>query len=287
MNPFDWTGPPFLAFYTALAIAVLSTVVMSRRAAESGPAPAISLSDPYLLAFLRGGPIETIWTALVALFDRGLLLPDGAAWQLARPDAAGFAGAPVERAVLAQCETSRETKAILESSGAVGACNQYQAALERAGALPAGDIVRARIVRLFIAVGLLTAIAATKIFIGLNRGRPVLFLILLWAASVGVLFLITQPRRTHIGDQLLRDAQELFRDLPRRLRTYKAGGASPDPVFAAAVFGLDVLPGDEFPQADVMRRIQRDKSSGGSNGGSGCGSSCGGGCGGGCGGCGG
>ena len=120
MNPFDWTGPPFLAFYTALAIAVMAIVVMRRRAAESGPASAIGLSDPYLLAFLRGERSETIWTALVALFDRGLLLPEGAGWRLARPDAAGFANAPVERAVLAECKTSRRDEGYSREHGRCG-----------------------------------------------------------------------------------------------------------------------------------------------------------------------
>ena len=209
MNPFDWTGPLFLAFYTALAIGVIATVVMSRKAAESGPAPAIGLTDPYMLAFLRGGHIETIWTAMVALFDRGLLEPKGAKWRLARRDAARFANVPVEHAVLEECKTSKETKQILESSRAAGACQEYQAVLERAGALPAGDMTSARSVRLFIAVGLLTAVAVTKIFIGLTRGRPVLFLFLLWVGTVYAVFLLARPRRTCIGDQLLRDLLRL------------------------------------------------------------------------------
>jgi hypothetical protein len=60
VNPFDLRGPEFLLFYTALSALVIIAVVMLRRKAESGPIPRIDLSDPLLIAFLRGGHSEAM-----------------------------------------------------------------------------------------------------------------------------------------------------------------------------------------------------------------------------------
>ena len=59
MNPFDLPGPQFLLFYIIFAGLVISGLVFWRRRAESSAsAPRIDLSDPYLIAYLRGGEKE-------------------------------------------------------------------------------------------------------------------------------------------------------------------------------------------------------------------------------------
>jgi uncharacterized membrane protein YgcG len=59
MNPFDLPGPLFLLVYTIFAGLVISGVVFARRRAELSPStPRIDLSDPYLIAYLRGGEKE-------------------------------------------------------------------------------------------------------------------------------------------------------------------------------------------------------------------------------------
>lgn len=64
MNPFYLPGPQFLLFYTVFAAIVLGGLVFWRRRAELSPAPArIDLSDPYLIAYLRGGEKEVLRVA--------------------------------------------------------------------------------------------------------------------------------------------------------------------------------------------------------------------------------
>jgi hypothetical protein len=46
---------------------------MLRRAGESAEPPAVNLSDPYLIAYLRGGKNEVLRIATVTLIDRGYL----------------------------------------------------------------------------------------------------------------------------------------------------------------------------------------------------------------------
>ena len=59
MNPFDLPGPQFLLFYIIFAGLVILGLVLWRRRAESSPStPRIDLSDPYLIAYLRGGEKE-------------------------------------------------------------------------------------------------------------------------------------------------------------------------------------------------------------------------------------
>jgi hypothetical protein len=59
VNPFYLSGPQFLLFYIVFAGVVIAGVVFWRRRAElSASTPRIDLSDPYLIAYLRGGEKE-------------------------------------------------------------------------------------------------------------------------------------------------------------------------------------------------------------------------------------
>ena len=73
MNPFDLYGPQFLAFYAALTVATMIVVVVLRRRRELARWSSVELTDPYLIAYLRGGKNEVIRTAIISLVDRGLL----------------------------------------------------------------------------------------------------------------------------------------------------------------------------------------------------------------------
>ena len=55
MFPYNLNGPEFLLFYLILSIVVIGTMIYLQRNSESGGAPKADLSDPYLIAYLRGG----------------------------------------------------------------------------------------------------------------------------------------------------------------------------------------------------------------------------------------
>ena len=73
INPLELTGPNFLIFYTLLGTLVLALMYLLRRLSESGAVPRVDYSDPYLIAYLRGGELETMRVAAVSLIDRGFL----------------------------------------------------------------------------------------------------------------------------------------------------------------------------------------------------------------------
>ena len=77
MNPFDLSGPSFLAFYIGVAIIVVVVAKLAIDAAEGGAPPALPLGDPYQIAWLRGGTPEAARIAALALTDRGLLAVHG------------------------------------------------------------------------------------------------------------------------------------------------------------------------------------------------------------------
>jgi hypothetical protein len=55
VNPFDLSGPDFLVFYLFLAGIVIAGVFGARCLREGGDVPRIDSSDPYMIAYLRGG----------------------------------------------------------------------------------------------------------------------------------------------------------------------------------------------------------------------------------------
>jgi hypothetical protein len=73
MNPFELPGPQFLAFYAMLGAAVLFAVYVLKQGAEGGAPVRLPSTDPYLIAYLRGGAYETVRLGVVVLVDRQLL----------------------------------------------------------------------------------------------------------------------------------------------------------------------------------------------------------------------
>src|ERR1700730_13789622 len=102
MKPFDLSGPAFLVFYICLALMVIIALKLAIDEAEGGAPRPLPLSDPYQIAWLRGGTPEATRVAVLSLTDRGLLTLTGTmiAADAARPV---FGLPPIERAILASC----------------------------------------------------------------------------------------------------------------------------------------------------------------------------------------
>ena len=286
MNPFDLSGPAFLVFYTCVALIVIIALKLVIDEAEGGAPRALPLSDPYHIAWLRGGTPEAARIAVLSLTDRGLLAVSGD--NLVNLSAApSVVREPIERAILARCaQSGTPATAVLSEPAVERACTSYRARLERLQLMP-DAAMRAQRHRWFaIAAALLLGIALGKIIIAFGRGRyNVEFLIILTAIALGVVWFLVRRRRTRLGNRMLKDLQRLFRALRQRAATIRPGAMTSDAMLLAAVFGISALPAMGF--ADFLRVYKKAASSGG-----GCGSSCGSGCGGGgggggCGGCGG
>src|SRR5271165_423321 len=284
MNPFDLSGPSFLAFYIGVAVVVVIVAKLAIDEAERGAPRALPLSDPYQIAWLRGGTPEAARIAVLALADRGFLGVSGNNLvNLSR--AQSFVREPIESAILARCaQSGTAATAILDDPAVERACAPYQVRLERLQLMP-DAAMRAQRYRWFaIAAAILLGVALSKVAIAFGRGRHnVEFLVILTAIGLWMVWRLVRRRRTHLGNRMLKDLRRLFSALRQRAATIRPGAMTSDAMLLAAVFGLSALPATGF--ADFLRVYKKAASSGGGCGSS-CGSGCGGGGGGGCGGCG-
>lgn len=290
MNPFDFTGPAFLVFYIVLSILVIGGVVFLRRWFESPQTPRIDLSDPLLIAFLRGGHSEAMRVAAVSLIDRGLLDCSDTRLQTAARARTESVRRPIEKALLEKFSSGDEAASMFSDWKLKSTCDEYEQKLKKVGLLPDDSVTLVRIVVFSSALLILAGVGISKLMLALERGRPnVCFLLVLVVVAIVVAAKQSFPRLTESGKAMLQDVKHLFSDLKDRAYQLKPGGATIEPMMLAAVFGVGALSGDGFGYTKKLFPRTKEASAASSCGGgcgSSCGSSCGGGCGGGCGGCG-
>lgn len=286
MNPLDLPGPQFLLFYAVLATVTVLAAALTTRVAESGAPPRVNLSDPYSIAFLRGGKHEALRIATVSLIDRGLLTVQGDKLVTAPGVAPDLAERAIERALLEKFTVPASATAIVNDRRLEHACADYEHSLSRLGLLPSPDDREARRRRFLMALLVLVGVASLKIIMALVRGHShVGFLIIMAGIAVVLAYKVTYRWRTRRGNAFLADVRTLFAGLKDRRARIVPGGATSEATLLAAVYGLDMLPADAFSYVKTLYP-KAVSSSCGSSCGTACGSSCGGGDGGGCGGCG-
>ena len=298
MNPFDLPGPEFLFFYIGFSALAIIALVLTRKAAESSAAPKLDLSDPYLIAYLRGSDPETLRVAAVSLIDRGLLVATGTQLKTADNASPEAVRKPIEKELLRKFKRADEASSIFDDSRLKATCKPYEQTLKNAGLLANESIERARWSRLLIAGGIVAGVGIVKILVAFSRGRMnVGFLIVLIAVAIFLAVKVSFPRLTESGKAMIADLQNLYSGLKDRALFLKPGGATIEPMMLAAIFGVGALESTDFAFTRVLfpraNAAAQSGSSSASSCGSSCGSSCsssscgGGGCGGGCGGCGG
>lgn len=299
-NPLLWPGPTFLAAYMMLAVLVVlgfRVWLKERMARRADPAlEGTLLSDPYALAYLRGGAQEVVRVAAFMLLDRELLKVDAQRKVVAAPFADTSGLREIERQVLARFQTPTSIFTFLaQQAWAEDVCKDYREGLVRAGLLNGPDpTVRAVYWVLVVAM---VGLAIVKVAHALAEGRSnVLFL-----SGAAILFWVflrpLRRRMTPRGTQALQEQQVLMAGLrrgsPKRMRRNKD-----DVVWVASVFGLAGLTVAAFPALAYMGYTSVPAGAGGagaSSGGSTSSTGCGGGSadsgsssgGSGCGGCGG
>lgn len=295
MNPFEFRGPEFLFFYVVLSAIVLILTSLLRKMLDGGESPALQspqslVSDPYLIAHLRGGPAETLRVAAMSLIDRGLLTVDSSSMLKTAPNVMPeHARRMIERAILGLYKTGGKPS---DLSALEYATDEFEERLKSLRLLPDGALRSKRWLLFLLMVSVLDGVAAMKIMIGLWRGRPVGFLVILALLNLVLLWKIAQPRLTAQGASFLSSVRRLFAGLKDRAASIRSGGATADLALLAAVFGMTDVPEAVFPYKTALVPPPSSSSNWSST--SSCGSSCGssscgggGGCGGGgCGGCG-
>lgn len=291
MNPFTWPGERFIVAYLILAVMVLAACYLVWRRSGQGAKPAKVndlTADPYRIAYLRNGWLETARVAVVNLVDRGILGFDGTNLHAVRSEAIESLRRPLDRVIVKICRNPTTLVSVIANDAVRKAAEEYAEGLGAQGLVSDGPEFDLRKKIGWAAVGLLAGVAIGKILYATYKGYGNLGF-LVFAAIVATVwaFRIARRRQTYVGKQMLDSVRTLMGRLRDNADRIKPGGATNEALLLAATFGIYALPAAVFPIVHDM--FPPPKSSGSSDsdssdGGSSCSSSCGGG--GGCGGCG-
>lgn len=168
-----------------------------RNAAESGEAIRANLSDPYSIAFLRGGKNEMLRIATISLIDRRILKVAGSNVSTVAINAANGVRSPLEQQVLVYFAAPKTAPSIFSTRTFDAIAGQYERDLAQIGALPDASIKSARMGRLALALLLLWSIAFVKIAVAMARGRSnIQFLIILAVVFAVLAYKAANPRTT-------------------------------------------------------------------------------------------
>lgn len=289
----------FLWAYLLSCAGVIGTLYLLRAIAEPvGDLPKLDTSDPYRLAYLRGGANEALRVAAALLIEQGRLLnfrdeqDNAMKLATASPDGDPIpVKSPVEQAVLDFFVEPRRADEMFKSDGLkLRVDDFYKPALIAQGLLPSEAQQARRKGRTAFALLFILAVGVAKIVVAVLGGRyNIGFTILIMLAAAGWAASFAGAYRTRLGDRVLQSLTALFDGLRANAADLKARGATSQIALVAGVYGVAALPADVFPE---VRETFRAGVSTGSSCGSACGSSCSGGgdggsCGSGCGGCGG
>ena len=293
LGPLDYRGSEFLAFFWQLAVAVFVAALILRwhlRAPGRQLGEEIPALDPYGVALLNGGRTMAMHAVLAQLYHHGVVEVDIATGDF-KPKREPAANAPeIEKATYSRIAGLGSAKSSNVESFATPALTMIEDELRRLGLLLTPEQSSHARWQPFLLLLALLAFGGLKIGIGVERDKPVAFLVtsclLLLVIAFAVFF--RRPNRTRKGDAhlaSLRVKHSKLRHVPARTEA-SLGSAVP---LAVGLFGYGVLADTDMAS---LNNIFRPPNRGG-DGGSGCGSDGGGGSGGsdggggGCGGCGG
>lgn len=280
-NPLNFTGTHFLSFYFTLSsLTVLLALLIRGQLRLPGSRiqnQHVSL-DAYETAYLAKGKDHTVDTVIASLVQNGCVTVEPARQILKLQEPRKRFSNPLEQAVANAIGSYEHIETIRSANNYQ--INVLRDRLRQLGLLVSPDqSLKAQMVPAVVMACLL-ALGIAKIVVGISRGKPVGFLVMmcLVVSVIGLCFLLVPVHRSRYGDQVLQDIRS-------RIATAAVSHVDAQLPLAFALLGVAVLPNDLF--ADLKQVLAPGSSGGyggGGDGSSGCG---GGGCGGcGCGGCG-
>lgn len=299
-NPFNLKGPEFLSLYgTLLAMALVVSVVL-RWVLRPGEHANSEPLGPYEAAVLADGVKGGVRAATAALLRNGSIqvapASGGASKDIrfsvhkgTQPEAT-----ELEQRIVAACGVSNGARYGELLSRGKSAAEKIQHRLEAWGLVVPSDGLHASRWGPLLVMFTLMVFGCVKVYVGLQREKPVGFLIgLLVATFILSIWFATKPHRTVAGSQMLRALRRDRRELRSKANVKKAEDDVEATAWAAGLFGLSSCAyGDlllfqtacNYPDGPPTSGGGSSGCGSGGDGGGGCG---GGGCGGGCGGCGG
>lgn len=293
-NPLDWRGPEFLGLFALVAAVALGGALAVRyllRRPFNGPPAAEWGLHPYEQAFLNEGPRLALATALARLAASGALEVDAKSGKMRAVE--GVTGDhPLDRAVLRAVGPSGDARYGVVQSAAKPALDEMEGSLRRQGLWMSPGAASGTAFASAAAMAVPLLLGGAKILVGVDRHRPVGFLVVGCVLTVLAGFcLLVPPKRSRYGNRVLAELRAL-RGYGRPVVASGMDGGM-DLASGVALFGMVALAGT--PYAHLRAAFVPPPTVSGGDGGSSCGtsscgsSSCGGGggCGGGgCGGCG-
>ncbi|NJP10149.1 MAG: TIGR04222 domain-containing membrane protein [Leptolyngbyaceae cyanobacterium RU_5_1] len=279
-NPLNVTGPDFLIFYSvAAAIAIgLAFYLRARlRLPDGDPVQRPVQLDAYETAYLASGASRVVDTAITRLVQEKHVTVDRWTRSLILSGSAAQVSDPVEQAVVAAIASDGRIEKVRVRTVGVEAVTVIRDRLRQLDLLLSRrQALKAQLYPALLIVALL-GLGLAKIFVGVSRGKPVGYLVVLCflTAIVGVLFAVIAAHRSRYGDRVL----ETIRSRTRLHHSRQYHELDPQLPLAFALFGTTILADGILID---LKQVFTPPSSGGGGGGDG-----GGGCGGGCGGCGG
>lgn len=292
-NPLDLPGPQFLWFYGALlATAIIGGFALRgvlREPDDGSPFPEL---DAYDIAVLSEGEKLAMQTALCEMIAAGQLTLDKTDGRLSIVENHRPIGAP------ALVQAIYDGLALRQASGISDAYNAGQLEAARIGVkleslrlLETKESTRDARWAPALLCAAVALLGGLKFIVGVARGKPVAFLVVLTVAALLAVVTFARPIRQSLrGRRLLRRLQVKHPDLKRGDQLLTRPPA--EVALGIALFGIASMATASGGIADLHHwmRPQAKGGTGCSSDGSGCGGSgCGGGggCGSGCGGCGG
>ena len=281
-NVFDWRGPDFLGFYAILFSACFLLALWLRRTLRVpaiGKASEIAEVDGYASAFLNGGKVLALNTAIANLINQNALRFDKETHRIASRDLEAPLANDLERVVYSASQGGAKIADVREAAKPF--VSRIADDLQMRGLVVADKAARKAIAFPLVLAIAAVCIGVCKIIIGVERGKPVGFLVALCFISliISLVAFARRPLRSQYGDAVLRKLQARHAG-SRKLGPDVSGVGGAEFATIVGLFGLTALAGSDL--ADLHKTLRPNPANG-----SGCGSSCGGGCGGGCGGCGG
>src|SRR5580765_1527665 len=255
-NVFDWRGPDFLTFYVILFAITLAFGLglrwALRRPTATEPFTVPEL-DGYATAFLNGGKILTVNTAIANLVRQG-------AMQVGRNRLTSVESRPdfsheLEKHVYAAAYGPNGNSIANVRSSAKTYVTKIAGQLQSLGFVLSNSQARkAVLLPLMLALAAI-AVGIIKIVIGINRGKPIGFLVGLCFLGfvISLVALARPPRRTRLGDAVLRKLQERHTGTRYLGRNVATASAAEFATFLG-LFGMTALAGTAY--GDLRKSLQ-------------------------------
>lgn len=257
-----------MSFYVVFGVAIIVAAYLywhTRTMRADVPV----LTNPYEIAYLRGGPSEAIRVAVIGLIERGVLTADERQVVRAYDGCEPAIADPFERKIAEWFDIRGTAETAANSDYLKELLQPIRERLEPEGLIVNEELSAVRNWLIGAVLSSLWIVSMTKIAIALGRGKHnVLFLIVLTViATIIAMTALYSGDRTAAGDIAL-----------RRLRVFHLAKLGLNPsgneiLLYAAVFGASAAP-------LLANPYQRPPGESGSSGGCGGGDGCGGGCGG-------